>query len=122
MNFSRHSLRGAEIWPIWKQHHHIDCLWKTLKSIFHIREMRLHGDGIYTALLLKVVAYLLAIRLEVQRAYSTFTITQVMRKREHYTIPLLNYGINGLQNIRITCERFDMVRRIVFDNICHVVF
>jgi hypothetical protein len=85
MHLSRRSLRGAEIWHIWKQHYQIECFWKTLKSIFHIREMRLHGDGLSTALLMKVVAYLLAIRLKVQRAYAKFTITQRMRKlrREH---------------------------------------
>ena len=40
MNFSRVSMRGAEIWHIWKQHHLIECFWKILKSIFHIRAMQ----------------------------------------------------------------------------------
>jgi len=85
MNFSPRTLRGAAIWHIWKSHHQIECFWKTLKSIFHIREMRLHGDGLYAALLIKVLAYLLAIRLKVRRAYSKLTITQLMRKlsRDH---------------------------------------
>ena len=40
MNFSHVSMRGAEIWHIWKQHHLIECFWKILKSIFHIRAMQ----------------------------------------------------------------------------------
>ena len=62
MNFSQVSMRGAEIWHIWKQHHLIECFWRILKSIFHIRSMQLQGNGLYTALLIKVLAYLLAIR------------------------------------------------------------
>ena len=78
-------MRGAEIWHIWKQHHLIECFWKILKSIFHIRAMQLQGDGLYTALLIKVLAYLLAIRLQTYGTFSTLTITQIMRKlsREH---------------------------------------
>jgi len=85
MNFSTTSMRGAEIWHIWKQHHLIECFWKILKSIFHIRAMQLQGDGLYTALLIKVLAYLLAIRLQAHGTFSKLTITQIMRKlgREH---------------------------------------
>lgn len=68
MNFSQKSLRGAEIWHIWKQHHYIECFWKVLKSVLHMRDMRLHGPGLYTGLLIKVLAYLLAIRPHVQGA------------------------------------------------------
>jgi hypothetical protein len=80
MNFSQVSMRGAEIWHIWKQHHLIECFWKLLKSIFHIRSMQLQGDGLYTALLIKVLAYLFAIRLQAHRSFSKLTITQIMRK------------------------------------------
>jgi hypothetical protein len=73
-------MRGAEIWHIWKQHHQIECFWKTLKSVFHIHAMHLHGDGLYMGLLIKVLAYLLAIRLKVQREFSKCSITQIMRK------------------------------------------
>ena len=85
MNFSQVSLRGAEIWHIWKQHHVIECFWKMMKSIFQIRSMQLQGDGLYTALLIKVFAYLLALRLQGQSVFSQLTITQIMRKlsREH---------------------------------------
>ncbi len=85
MNFSQVSMRGAEIWHIWKQHHLIECFWKILKSIFHIRAMQLQGHGLYTALLIKVFAYLLAIRLQAHRPFSKLTITQIMRNlsRDH---------------------------------------
>jgi hypothetical protein len=85
MNFSQVSLRGAEIWHIWKQHHVIEYFWKMMKSIFQIRSMQLQGDGLYTALLIKVFAYLLALRLQAHRPFSQLTITQIMRKlrREH---------------------------------------
>jgi hypothetical protein len=85
MNFSQVSLRGAEIGHIWKQHHVIECFWKMMKSIFQIRSMQLQGDGLYTALLIKVFAYLLALRLQGHSVFSKLTITQIMRKlsREH---------------------------------------
>ena len=79
MNFSQRSLRGAEIWHIWKQHHVIECFWKTMKSIVQIRFMHLQGDGLYTALLIKVFAYLLALRLQAQRIFSKLTLTEIMR-------------------------------------------
>jgi hypothetical protein len=80
MNFSQVALRGAEIWHIWQQHHVIECFWKMMKSIFQIRSMHLQGDGLYTALLIKVLAYLLAVRLQAQGVFSNLTITQIMRK------------------------------------------
>jgi hypothetical protein len=79
MNLSQRSLRGAEIWHIWKQHHVIECFWKTMKSIVQIRFMHLQGDGLYTAVLIKVFAYLLALRWQAQRIFSTLTITEIMR-------------------------------------------
>ena len=51
-----------------------------MKSIFQIRSMQLQGDGLYTALLIKVFAYLLAMRLQAQRVFSKLTITEIMRK------------------------------------------
>jgi len=80
MNLGQRALRGAEIWHIWKQHHVIECFWKMMKSIFQVRSMHLQGDGLYTALLIKVMAYLLALRLQVQGAFSKLTITEIMRK------------------------------------------
>jgi hypothetical protein len=85
MNFSQVSMRGAEIWHIWKPHHLIECFWKILKSIFHIRAMQLPGHGLYTALLIKVLAYVLAIRLQAHHPFSKLTLTQMMRNlsRDH---------------------------------------
>ena len=80
MNFSQVSLRGAEIWHIWKRHHVVECFWKIMKSIFQIRSMHLQGDGLYTALLIKVLAYLLALRLQAEGVFSKLTITEIMRK------------------------------------------
>lgn len=80
MNFRQRSLRGAAIWHIWKQHHVIEGCWKIMKSIFQIRFMHLQGDGLYTALLIKVFAYLLALRLQAQRVFSKLTSTEIMRK------------------------------------------
>jgi hypothetical protein len=80
MNFAQRPLRGAEIWRIWKQHDVIECFWKIMKSIFQVRSMQLQGDGLYTALLIKVMAYLLALRLQAQRVFSKLTITEIMRK------------------------------------------
>jgi hypothetical protein len=101
MNFSKTSMRGAEIWHIWKQHSLIECFWKILKSIFHIRAMQLPGDGLYTALLIKVRAYLLAVRLKTHGTFSKLTLTQIMRKlrrdhdlhillTEHFHLPFLS--------------------------------
>ena len=91
MNFSRVSMRSAEIWHIWQQHHLIECFLKILKSIFHMRSMQLQGHGLYTALLIKLFAYLLAIRLQAHRPFSKLTITQIMRtlSRDHDLRPLL---------------------------------
>jgi hypothetical protein len=80
MNFSESSMRGAEMWHVWKQHHVIEQFWKIMKSIFHIRSMQLQGDGLYTALLTKVLSYLLALRLQAEGVFSNLTLTQIMRK------------------------------------------
>jgi hypothetical protein len=79
MDFSKASLRGAEAWHIWKQHHIIECFWKILKSVLGIRAMRLH-DNPYTGLLVKIIAYLLAVRLGEEKTYAGMSITQIMRK------------------------------------------
>jgi len=80
MNFSQRSLRGAEIWHIWKQHHVIACFGKIMQSIVQLRSMQRPGAGLYTALLIKVFAYLLALRLQAQGVFSTLTMTEIMRK------------------------------------------
>ena len=42
--------------------------------------MHLQGDGLYTALLIKVFAYLLALRLQAEGVFSKLTLTEIMRK------------------------------------------
>src|SRR4029453_9245035 len=80
MNCSQRALRGADIWHIGKQPHVIECVWQIMKSMFQLRAMPLQGDGLYTALLIKVFASLLALRLKAQGVFSTLTITEIMRK------------------------------------------
>jgi len=51
-----------------------------MQSIFQLRSMHLPGDGLSTALLIKVFAYLLALRLKAQGVFSTLTLTEIMRQ------------------------------------------
>jgi hypothetical protein len=97
MNFSLISLHAADMWRIWKQHHHIEWFWKVLKSVLHIRDMRLQGDGLYAALLIKVLAYLLASHFQAHRDFSKCSITQIMRdiRRCHDLRDLLEEHFHG---------------------------
>lgn len=79
MDFSPTPLWGAEIWHIWTQHVWIEWFWKMLKTVFHITSMRLRGIGLYTGLLIKVLAYLLVLRLKNHRTCSQLSFTQLMR-------------------------------------------
>jgi hypothetical protein len=106
-DFSKHPLRGAEIWHIWKQHVLIEWFWKTLKSVFKINAMRLRGVGLYTGLLIKLLAYLLALRLKKHRDFSHLSMTQLIRTiqrdcrlqeliEEHFHLPdFFNRGMMG---------------------------
>ena len=105
LDFSRPFMRGAEIWHIWKQHHAIESFWKILKSILHIDAMQLPDQGLYVALLIKVIAYLMALRWRAHKAFSKLTLTQLMRKIsreydlqtllfEHFHWPFLLTGEN----------------------------
>jgi hypothetical protein len=80
MDFSETPHRGAEIWHIWKQHHLIEFFWKMLKSVFKINSMQLQGDGLYAGLLVKMLSYLLAIRLKGLHSFSKMSLIQIMRK------------------------------------------
>jgi hypothetical protein len=99
MDFSKVSLRGAEIWHIWQQHHIIEQFWKILKSLLKIKSMRLHDDGLYAALLIKVVAYLFLVRVKLKKNFLKFSLTEIMRKiqrefdlkdilDEHFHLPI----------------------------------
>lgn len=80
MDFSVNAMRSAEIWHVWKYHNLIEHFWRTLKSVFKIKSMRLQGDGIYVGLLVKIFSYLLAVRLKSRREYSKLSLVQIMRK------------------------------------------
>ena len=93
-------MRGAEAWHIWGQHNIIEQFWKILKSVLKIKAMRPQGNGLYVALLIKVIAYLVAIMLRKERPYFKMSITQIMRKirrdfdledilREHFHLKIL---------------------------------
>ena len=99
MDFSKTSLRSAEIWHIWQQHHIIEQFWKILKSLLKIKSMRLHDNGLYAALLIKVVAYLFLVRLKLKKNFLKFSLTEIMRKiqrefdlkdilDEHFHLPI----------------------------------
>jgi hypothetical protein len=92
MDFSVNPMRGAEIWRVWKQHHLIEHFWKILKSVFQIKSMRLQGDGLYAGLLVKILSYLLAVRLKGQKRFSKLSIVQVMRtiRKENDLKELMN--------------------------------
>lgn len=90
MDFSEVSHRGAELWHIWKQHHLVEFFWKMLKSVFKIKSMQLQGDGLYMGLLIKVLSYLLVIRLKLLKPFSKLSIVQIMRKvRREYDLEAL---------------------------------
>ena len=92
MDLSPRPQRGAEIWHIWKQHVLIEAFWKLLKSTFKIKDMRLQGVGLYTGLVIKILAYLLALRLKRQHRFSNSSLPQILRtiQREHDLIALMN--------------------------------
>jgi hypothetical protein len=100
MDFSETSFRGAEIWHIWKQHHIIEYFWKILKSLLQIKSMKLHDDGLYASLLIKVFAYLFLMRLKLKKNFLKFSFTELMRKiqrefdlkdilDEHFHLPIV---------------------------------
>ena len=63
MMFGR-KLRACEILAIWQQHHGIEQFWRALKTVLQIRQMRLRGrQGVYATLAIKVIAYLLMLRI-----------------------------------------------------------
>lgn len=89
-DFSQNPMRGAEIWHIWKQHGLIEWFWKMLKSVFKINAMRLRGIGLYTGLLIKLLSYLLAMRLQTHREFSHCSMLQLVRTiQREYQLPEL---------------------------------
>jgi len=101
MDFSKTAHQGAELWRIWKQHHLIENFWRMLKSVFKINSMQLRGDGLYTALLVKVLSYLFAIRLKLTKPFSKLTIVQIMRKlrRDYDLKKLINEHFHNCNSV-----------------------
>ncbi|MDM8548483.1 hypothetical protein QUF72_00340 [Desulfobacterales bacterium HSG2] len=61
--------------------------------------MRPRGDGLYATLLIKVIAYMLAIKLSMRRPFLKMSVTEIMRKirresdledilREYFHLPI----------------------------------
>jgi len=72
--------RGAEIWRAWRQHHAVERFWKMLKSIFHLKSIQLRGDGLYAGLLIKILAFLMVLRLKSQKGFEGLSVLQILRK------------------------------------------
>jgi len=62
--------------------------------------MRLQGNGVYTALVIKVVAYLFVMSLKLKKTFFKFSLTEIMRKiqreidlkdilLEHFHLPIV---------------------------------
>ena len=85
MNLSKTSLRGAEIWKIWTAHNVIEQFWKILKSVLKIAETKLRKQGIYTGLLIKVIAYLIFLSIQLLSPFRHLSLTQIIRKIESET-------------------------------------
>ena len=85
MNLSKTSLRGAEICKIWTAHNVIEQFWKILKSVLKIAEMKLRKQGIYTGLLIKVIAYLIFLSIQLLSPNRHLSLTRIIRKIESET-------------------------------------
>ncbi len=92
MDFSSNSLRSVQMWRIWQAHNLIEQFWKILKSVLAIGLMRLRGDGLYTGLLIKIMAYLFVTSLQYCPGFRHLSLTQIMRqlRRESDLLTLLS--------------------------------
>ncbi len=92
MDFSTSSLRSVQMWRIWQAHNLIEQFWKILKSVLAIGLMRLRGDGLYTGLLVKIMAYLFFSSFQYLPGFRHLSLTQIMRKlrRESNLLQLLS--------------------------------
>jgi hypothetical protein len=92
IDFSILSLRSVQMWRIWLAHNLIEQFWKILKSVLAIGSMRLRGDGLYTGLLIKIMAYLLVTSVQNHPGFRHLSLTQIMRqlRRESDLLSLLS--------------------------------
>ena len=91
MDFSTNSLRSAQMWRCWLAHNLIEQFWKILKSVLSINSMRLRDDGLYTGLLIKIIAYLWLTSFQYLTRCRHLSLTQIMRqiRREAALMTLL---------------------------------
>ncbi len=91
LDFSTSSLRSVQMWRCWLAHNLIEQFWKILKSVLAINLMRLRGDGLYTGLLIKIMAYLFVTSFQYLRRCRHLSLTQIMRqlRRESDLMTLL---------------------------------
>ncbi len=92
MDFSIGSLRSVQMWRIWQAHNLIEQFWKILKSVLAIGSMRLRGDGLYTGLLVKIMAFLFFTSFQYRPRFRHLSLTQIMRqlRRECDLLTLLS--------------------------------
>ena len=92
IDFSTSSLRSIQMWRIWLAHNLIEQFWKILKSVLAIGSMRLRGDGLYTGLLIKIMAYLFVTSVQNNPGFRHLSVTQIMRqlRREADLLSLLS--------------------------------
>ena len=92
MDLSSNSLRSVQMWRIWLAHNLIEQFWKILKSVLAIGLMRLRGNGLYTGLLIKIMAYLFVTSLQYCPGFRHLSLTQIMRqlRRESDLLTLLS--------------------------------
>ncbi len=85
MDFSCKSLRSVQMWRCWLAHNLIEQFCQILKSVLSINSMRLRGDGLYTGLLIKIMAYLWLTSFQYQPGCRHLSLTQIMRKLRRET-------------------------------------
>ncbi len=92
IDFSSLSLRSVEMWRYGQAHNLIEQFWKILKSVLAIGLMRLRGDGLYTGLLIKIMAYLFVTSVQNHPGFRHLSLTQIMRqlRRESDLLTLLS--------------------------------
>ena len=68
------------MWRMGLAHNLIEQFGKILKSVLAIGLMRLRGDGLYTGLLIKIMAYLFVTSLQYCPGFRHLSLTQIMRQ------------------------------------------
>ena len=96
IDFSEKPQRGAEIWHVWKLHNAVEQFWKLLKSNFHLKSMQLQGNGLYTGLLIKILAYLMVFRMKsgktsvlqnIRRIKRLYNLNDIIESHFHELVP-----------------------------------